>query len=253
VRASDTLLVEVQKKSAHESPRRSLRIFQQSEEETDGNVVSGNTSREAVVELINRKQFLECLHLIDPNLSEKEVNEEEKHIFFVLIYNFFPLFRLQIEKMFEEALDLAHETVLRSLELMWVRYIDSASNYNLSNMSGSPSIRSQSVTRESFLESLANDSMDRDDLSETSMIKPKGGRVLGTDREFWVNTKTTISQWTRPYFARLFRCQEIEIDIFIQILIRRDVFPKRYYCISYSSFYPFLQLILLFFSVSISI
>jgi hypothetical protein len=93
VRASDTLLVEVQKKSAHESPRRSLRIFQQSEEETDGNVVSGNTSREAVVELINRKQFLECLHLIDPNLSEKEVTKRRKKTdFFVLVNNFFRLF-----------------------------------------------------------------------------------------------------------------------------------------------------------------
>jgi hypothetical protein len=126
-----------------------------------------------------------------------------------------------VEKMFEEALELAHETVLRSLETMWIRYIDSASNYSVTGTQ-----RQQST--KDFIESFAADSFDdNNDLGNS--VKPKSAhRVLGTNREFWVNTKTSISQWTRPYYPRIFRCQEIEVDIFIQILIRRDVFPNRY-------------------------
>lgn len=32
--------------------------------------------------------------------------------------------------MFQEGLDIAHENVLRVLELMWMKFIDDASHYN---------------------------------------------------------------------------------------------------------------------------
>jgi hypothetical protein len=51
-------------------------------------------------------------------------------------------------------------------------------------------------------------------------------RQLGTNREFFVNTKTMISQWTRPFFARTYRSQDIDADSFIQVIILHDVFPR---------------------------
>jgi hypothetical protein len=37
---------------------------------------------------------------------------------------------LQALDMFQEGLDIAHENVLRVLELMWMKFIDDASHYN---------------------------------------------------------------------------------------------------------------------------
>ncbi len=140
--------------------------------------------------------------------------------------------------MFEEALDLSHDSVLRALELLWTRYIDHASNYSVTGVSR------QNTTRQSlgsFTEQL-------DDFASDLLVRPKANhRVVGTNREFWVNTRTSISQvnshhifayislrsyfslqWTRPFFPRTFRSQELEVDVFVQVLIRKDVFPKRF-------------------------
>jgi hypothetical protein len=145
--------------------------------------------------------------------------------------------------MFEEALDVAHETVLRNLERLWIRYIDHASNYGINGLS--PEI-ARSVSKVQSLRDSMLASLDAGSMDELDVVRPSSRhRVMGTNREFWVNTKTSISQvrlffyvlcavlkpvfqWSRPYFPRIFRCQEIEVDTFIQILIRKDVFPKRY-------------------------
>ena len=75
VQASDSILVEVQKKSAQDSPRRPLRNFQKQDDEQEGDHNANNVvgSREAVVELMNLKAFTECLQLKDPNIPPKEV------------------------------------------------------------------------------------------------------------------------------------------------------------------------------------
>lgn len=152
------------------------------------------TGKEAVCELIGRKAFVETILTINPAISPKEA-----------------------EDMFEEALDLSHDSVLRALELLWTRYIDHASNYSVTGVSR------QNTTRQSlgsFTEQL-------DDFASDLLVRPKANhRVVGTNREFWVNTRTSISQWTRPFFPRTFRSQELEVDVFVQVLIRKDVFPK---------------------------
>ena len=79
-RASDAVIVEVQKKSASDCGRRPLRIFQKQEhgEEKEGSAagvtVSGNANRESVCELIGRKGFIACLQIINPSLKVKEVS-----------------------------------------------------------------------------------------------------------------------------------------------------------------------------------
>ena len=86
--------------------------------------------------------------------------------------------------MFDEALDIAHENVLRQLELIWTRYIDHASNYSVTGV-----VR-QSTARQSIFSS--TDSTDEFGLD---LVRPKPNhRVLGTNREFWVNNRTAISQ-----------------------------------------------------------
>ncbi len=110
--------------------------------------------------------------------------------------------------MFEEALDHAHERVLRALEHMWMRCVDNYSH-------GGHRAHSVAVAADEGSEQTAT-------VSATSFSPSKG-----TNKEFWVNMRNSISQWTRPYTPNVFRAQDIEIDSFVSVLIRRDVFPKR--------------------------
>ena len=115
--------------------------------------------------------------------------------------------------MFDQALDIAHGEVLQTLDEMWVRFIDQASNYT-SHLTGLP-------TRPATSKDVANA------LAEGIRDKSQNHRNLGTNREFWVNKRTSISQWSKPYSSRTFRTQDIEIETFTQILIRKDIFPNR--------------------------
>ncbi len=109
--------------------------------------------------------------------------------------------------MFEEALDHAHDRVLRALELMWMRCVDNASH-------GGHKGHTMAAADEGAGGGQGQDHK----------------RSSGTNKEFWVNMRNSISQWTRPYLANVFRAQDIEMDSFVAVLIRRDVFPKR--CVS---------------------
>lgn len=71
--ASDTILVEVQKQQATDCTRRSLRLFQKTEDESSNPSVATNSSKETVCEMINRRKFVECLRVINPTMSIKEV------------------------------------------------------------------------------------------------------------------------------------------------------------------------------------
>lgn len=87
--------------------------------------------------------------------------------------------------MFEEALNISHENVLRALELMWTRYIDHASNYTLTG----------STTRQSISEQFSVSVGESSDEYNLELVRPKANhRVMGTNREFWVNNRTSISQ-----------------------------------------------------------
>jgi hypothetical protein len=51
---------------------------------------------------------------------------------------------------------------------------------------------------------------------------------LGTNRDYWVNMRSYVSQWTRPYLRKNFRNQDLEVETFVTVLVLNDVFPKRY-------------------------
>lgn len=118
--------------------------------------------------------------------------------------------------MFDEALDAAHKKLVRCLELLWKKYIDDPANYTFGSIhhhhhhiNNSDGDASRPMTE-----------------SGNELVALKQ-RQLGTYREFWVNTKTNISQWTRPYRPRTFRTHDLEMACFVDILIHKDVFPKR--------------------------
>lgn len=78
VQASDTILVEVHKASASDCIRRPLRLFQKTEaaESEFGGVNGpvGNPNKESVCEVINFKQFIRVMLVINPELPMAEVN-----------------------------------------------------------------------------------------------------------------------------------------------------------------------------------
>jgi hypothetical protein len=93
-RATDTIVVEVQKKSAWDCGRRALRIFQQADmmpnDDGEGGGGSNNNNpanKESVVELISRKAFINCLTAINPNLSLREVLTPSFFFFFSFLFS----------------------------------------------------------------------------------------------------------------------------------------------------------------------
>lgn len=203
--ASDSILVEVQRQSALDCGRRPMRLFQKTDQSNEnpeegpakstGAPGQGNPNKESVTEAMNRSKFIEVVRIINPVLPMKE-----------------------IEDMFEEALDMAHADVLRALELLWARYIDEAANYYIPPTFAASSSASVTSNNTQVLMQEAQSMM---------MARSAAHKNMGTNREFWVNNSTSISQWSRPYWPRIFRTQDIEIDTFVQILIRKDVFAKR--------------------------
>lgn len=205
--ASDTILVEVSKSSASDCMRRSLRLFQK----VDNDSSTTHNSKEPVCEIINRKKFIECVQMLVPTMPTKEV----RGAFLRACVQSLSLSFLsnQIEEMFDEALDIAHDSVLRTLGQLWLRFLDQSSNYT-SHLTGIPT---SPATDEEVAEAIPYEILG----------KTSNHRNMGTNRAFWVNQRTLMSQWTKPYSPRVFRSNDIEMDVFVQILIRRDIFPKR--------------------------
>jgi hypothetical protein len=89
--ASDSILVEVQRQSAHDCIRRPVRIFQKSNQpgsndEHDGEVKpnfsvaannsgGGNPNKEAVTECMGKKKFVEVVRIIHPTMPIKQVSK----------------------------------------------------------------------------------------------------------------------------------------------------------------------------------
>lgn len=82
VECTDTVLVELSRSAAADCLRRPLRLFQRIEDkgsgpsENEGRSGPGanaNTNKEPVVEAMNRRQFMDCLHTINPSITTQEV------------------------------------------------------------------------------------------------------------------------------------------------------------------------------------
>lgn len=85
VECTDTVLVEIKRAVAMDCLRRPLRLFQRTEEKGNKNDderggggannpnANANTNKEPVCEAMNKKQFMECLHIINPSITTQEV------------------------------------------------------------------------------------------------------------------------------------------------------------------------------------
>jgi hypothetical protein len=84
VECTDTVLVEIKRSAAADCLRRPLRAFQRVDDKGTGPQESdnrasapgggnANTNKEPVVEAMNRKQFMDCLHAINPAITTQEV------------------------------------------------------------------------------------------------------------------------------------------------------------------------------------
>jgi hypothetical protein len=106
---------------------------------------------------------------------------------------------LKLDKYFADACAWAHESVLRTLELMWMRCKDDGSFAAKRVFQGDPLAAALSTIRTREL----------------------------TYRDYYINLRTGITQWTRPYHQRTFACPDIEIDAFVATILQRDLLAKR--------------------------
>ena len=45
-------------------------------------------------------------------------------------------------------------------------------------------------------------------------------------RDYYLNTVTNKTQWSKPYHTKTFVCNEIEVDAFVYIMLTYDIIPK---------------------------
>ena len=189
----------MQRGSALELPRRPLRVFQkqdnsQEDESSNNNgaaltvadirrkAVLSTTKREAVCELMSRTAFGTVMRLVMPDIKVEEAT-----------------------KLFAEACEWAHNSVLRTLELMWLRCIDDG------------------ITNTKY--GISKTNMTNNDLIELDNGMSNQRKI--TNHDYHINLETGVSQWMKPYRYRTFYCHDLEIDSFLYLLIRRDIFLKR--------------------------
>ena len=180
VRGKDTLLSQLSKASAKECQRRPMRLFQKlkggPKEEIGGRSKgpSSGAQKEPVCEVINRKAFITTVLLVNPRLRVEDV-----------------------EKMYDEAIDYAHKTVLRDLQRIWYR-----ATYTLEKPD-------------------ADKELEERRKGNNSVVPP-----IIEKYPYYLNMKTSLSQWAKPYIDSTFRAHDIEYDAFINIMIQKDILPN---------------------------
>ena len=169
----------------------------------------------------------------------------------------------QMDSMFDEAVDISQAEVLRNLEYMWVKCVEQPSaNQRGREHRGKPDdVGEFSLASRSRANSI--DSMHSIDEGPSSHGRAKVSAPA--PREYYVNALNPLhTQWTKvpppphtsyihayihayihstlttddamrcmqlplvqPYSQKTFRSQDIEIQAFVLVLIRRDLFMKR--------------------------
>ncbi len=110
------------------------------------------------------------------------------------------------EDLFEEALEYAHQVVLRDLELMWMHVRTSTTEVDNDNDdSGFELGRSLDSYSRSLMSPIEE---------QTKEKKPP---------VFYVNTRTQLAQWRKPYEPHTFRAKDIEYDTFLHIMISKNI------------------------------
>ena len=179
-RSKDTTLSQLNKASAKECARRPVRLFQKLKFQKSGEEASTRKGgadvqqKEPVSETLNRKTFINIVMLINPNVSNQKA-----------------------DKMYEEAVEHAHKTVMRDLELIWVRHTETT--------------ETPDVERE---------------IQQARMGNREPVSPIVTKRPYYINLRTQLSQWTRPYFQHTFRASDIEFNSFSHVIMDNDILPE---------------------------
>eukprot|EP01038_Epipyxis_sp_PR26KG_P013380 gene13380-17942_t len=225
----DAILVQVNKNAAYDCIRRPARIFQMLTNadtapsdnndgmtskpsiplpKRDGKSSSGNrpkggksdgeqgnVNKEPVCEVMDKKGFLETMLIIDPTMDLAE-----------------------IDSMFEEACDIAHASILRSLETIWLKCEDKGS--------ASRSSKRIMEIREFHPTLSVDEYQDKEFGGSGEIVRLRSQNHLTEPRYYYVNLRTSQTQWCKPYHLKTFRSHDINKDAFVAVLLRRDVFAK---------------------------
>jgi hypothetical protein len=104
------------------------------------------------------------------------------------------------EKMFEEAVEHAHACVMRDLQVIWMR---------LQEELEVPDVEAE---KEQLVRTSKHS---KDHPAITMMVK----------KNFYVNTRTGLSQWQLPFRYHTFRANDIEYNSFCHIIMQHDIMP----------------------------
>lgn len=202
-RDKDTIVSQLSKSSAVECARRPLRLFQRresdrgAEEGPVGRRPPGKAStaaKEPIVELMNRKAFINTLSILSPSLRYDDVRALPSFQLALLTYSYSTLHPLkcqnQMNFIYNEAVESGYKNCLRVLELMWLRCVHKYNHAELHNLR----------------------KLEAGDVPES--------------REYYVNMRTSLCQWMRPYHQRVFHAQDIEVDTFVNMCIQYDVLAR---------------------------
>jgi len=181
-RCKDTTLSQLNKASAKECARRPMRLFQKLKFQKSGEESSTRKGggggdvqqKEPVSETLNRKVFINVVMLINPGISNQAA-----------------------DKMYEDALEHAHRSVMRDLETIWCRCTDTTEHPD--------------TEREVQQARMGN----RDPVPPIVVKRP-----------YYINMRTQLSQWTRPYFHNTFRANDVEFNSFYHVILDHDVLPN---------------------------
>lgn len=108
---------------------------------------------------------------------------------------------------------------MRSLEQIWLKCLDT------SHGAGGKGAKSKD----------ANGIEHHEVTQETNQVLVEIGgslnkskkRNANANREYYTNLRNSQTQWTKPYYPKIFRAQDIELDVFVSIVLRSDVFAHR--------------------------
>lgn len=184
----DSILSQLSKQGARESMRRPMRLFQKlrSKQKDDTGTRKGP-------EAVTREPVVETMN-------------RKSFTTTLLLIN--PTLKVDhIEDIFEEALEYAHLGVLRDLELIWMHVRTSTTE---------PDEEEDSNTLGRALDSYSR-SLSSPTEKHSAVKKPP---------IFYVNTRTQLAQWRKPYEPHTYRAKDIEYGTFLHILISKNILAQ---------------------------
>lgn len=189
IREKDVVLMQIHKKSAADCMRRNLRSINFESLKLEGE--GGEKPKDSGA---LRKPPSGVINTNKEPVCEAMGRTEFCNVLNIMI----PDMKLsEIDALFDEACELSYETTIRSLEKMWKRFTADAE---------------EEILRSKLYYGSTG--------QLNSLLTSKG------DIPYYVNCKTLVTQWQRPYHQRTFRTIDIELHTFISIILRHNILAR---------------------------